>query len=246
MPIIGSQVTSSSFSPQNTTVSTNCTAPCKTCTVPGGSICLSCNYGFTVLANSTCVSSYCPVLYCSYCVGNDWSGYSCKQCMPTFTLVGSQCLCPINYQVNIFNSPNSTCLCTSNCSTCPIANCLSCPNTTFCSLCANNYTTQPNGACTSCNIPNCLACVISGVCATCLTNYTLTSNGCYNCQNNVTNCANCNPNGTCNYCSQGYQLITQNTTQICITCSLQYCFECSANNFCKNCLPTYTVNGFAV
>lgn len=47
--------------------STQCASPCQTCTVQGGSSCLSCPFGY-VVKNDTCLNQACPFLYCARCL----------------------------------------------------------------------------------------------------------------------------------------------------------------------------------
>ncbi len=172
------------------TASSNCSSPCITCTVPAGNICLSCPIGYLV-KDGTCLNELCPIMYCAMCLSDSL----CGQCMPTFSLINNECICQIDFAVDVFNTPNSVCVCTlpnGNCTYCSILNCLQCLNSTFCALCASNYNLTAVGTCYSCSILNCTACSADGTsCIDCFPGYLPQTNTGFCVICNISGCTEC-------------------------------------------------------
>lgn len=213
----------------NSSIGNNtCAPPCLTCTTPGGSICLSCAQGL-VLRDSTCLSTSCSVLYCAFCSNS----FTCVQCLPTFILTSNSCACQLNFTPTPPNSPNSTCLCTTNCSICTVPNCIGCTNSSICTTCANGFTLTNTGNCLACGILGCLTCSSNNFCGVCANNYSISTTGtCVLCPDQ--GCQSCQSNLNCEYCVAGYTLVSE-----CSLCTISNCIACNSTNTCITC-----ANGF--
>jgi hypothetical protein len=81
---------------------------------------------------------------------------------------------------------------------------LTCINSTFCSVCAEDFSLNGMGGCIMCNISNCISCIVNNFCQVCNNNYTVGQFGqCAACNTAMAGCTACYGNTTCS-CGAGY------------------------------------------
>jgi len=123
-----------------------------------------------------------------------------------------------------------------------ITNCLTCPNSTFCSECQSNFTIQTNGSCSICQLSNCLTCVpVNGLntCISCTSNFTVINSSCVSCSTIIPNCQACTNSTFCYNCAIGF---TGQANGSCLACTLPNCLNCLTINYvstCYLCSETY-------
>jgi proprotein convertase subtilisin/kexin type 5 len=115
-------------------------------------------------------------------------------------------------------------------------NCLSCSNSSVCTLCINGYSPNAMGVCLPC-LSNCRGCSsqANGVCLNCGQGFYLnTQQTCVACS---TYCLSCSAIG-CSQCMAGYTLTSNYTCSL--NCKIP-CATCNAANtsICTSCLAGY-------
>ncbi|KAL4475420.1 hypothetical protein ABPG72_022055 [Tetrahymena utriculariae] len=169
-----------------------CTIPnCQKCSKSDGSICDTCNNGFTSQYNNKICQ--CSIQNCLTC--DPSNGNICKKCKQ-------------NYKVN----SSSQCECS-------VQNCSKCNEKDggICDSCMNGYLPQDNNKTCKCGIQNCQQCdpKNGNICLKCQPNYYLNSSQ-NQCTCSVPYCQTCNTNdgSVCDTCQAGFEY--SNTNKVCV------------------------------
>jgi cysteine-rich repeat protein len=148
---------------------------CYTCNVLNTYNCLSCATNFQLITNNC----YCDMTALTKVFVSNSSCYLCSDLQP-------ECIsCQYGGDpMQPYNSSDFTCLdcnntggyfidMNNNCSSCSIAQCITCTGYSTCGLCNPGYGINAAGACSLCPLTGCSVCLSLTVCKTCIVGYQL-------------------------------------------------------------------------